>query len=786
MGPWGARSFGPSLGESVKAPRTLPRGENNGDVDEHRAGPRSRTFRFALKASLLYLTFGITWVLVSDRLVDVAFDGHLEDVLGTVKAMVFLLLSASAVFLAVRRYGRLSEETEAEIRASEERFRRSDQRYRSLVERVPGVVYLNEVDPDDETMTRCVYVGPQLEDLIGYTPQEWIDDPDLWLRVIHPDDRERIRASNEAADGRGEFRDEFRVIHRDGAISWIHDDGVRIRGRDGEPSYWQGLMVDITAQRVADAALVGVTESLRGVFTASPLPIVVLEREGNVRHWNPAAERLFGWTQAEVLGRPVPNVPEDERERYDATIARVLSGEVVEGVELERVGKDGRRIATQLSVAPFRDADGRIDAIVGMLEDVSDRRRVEEERRHALDRQLRLASRLELLHRVDRAVLAAGSIEEIGETALDHLRLLVPFDRVTMMLIDEATGVGTELVSRHSPEFGPVTLPSTPRQLSPQALRALSHDVLSVADIQTVPEESPELSWARARGIRSAVTLALRADGLQIGALAVSSMRVGAFDDEDLDILAEVASEIAIAISQTQLREAAAERARELERLAEERQQMLRRIVRAQEEERERVALEIHDGLGQVLTSISLFASDLEDEVPPASRNRASRVNELVRRAIGDSRQLVWSLRPPELERLGLVPALRRLTEEASTGELTVDLHEKIGDLRLTQEAEAVVYRVVQEAVHNAQKHASASAISILLRRRDGYVSTIVEDNGRGFDPAAVPHGSGLGLIGMRERAELVEGHLVIESADRAGTRVRLEVPVDAPDREEH
>jgi signal transduction histidine kinase len=87
---------------------------------------------------------------------------------------------------------------------------------------------------------------------------------------------------------------------------------------------------------------------------------------------------------------------------------------------------------------------------------------------------------------------------------------------------------------------------------------------------------------------------------------------------------------------------------------------------------------------------------------------------------------------------------------------------------------------VVQEAVHNAQKHARATAISILLQPHDGHVTTLVEDNGRGFDPRAVPPGRGLGLIGMRERAELVHGSLVVESAAQAGTRVRLMVPVGA------
>ena len=91
-----------------------------------------------------------------------------------------------------------------------------------------------------------------------------------------------------------------------------------------------------------------------------------------------------------------------------------------------------------------------------------------------------------------------------------------------------------------------------------------------------------------------------------------------------------------------------------------------------------------------------------------------------------------------------------------------------------------MVYRVVQEAVHNAQKHAGATAISILLQRHDGRITTLVEDDGCGFDPSAIPAGRGLGLIGMRERAELVEGSLVVESAVHAGTRVRLMVPVGA------
>jgi signal transduction histidine kinase len=325
-------------------------------------------------------------------------------------------------------------------------------------------------------------------------------------------------------------------------------------------------------------------------------------------------------------------------------------------------------------------------------------------------------------------------------------------------------------------------VPPGPSDVSEHEL--LSGETRLIRDLEDTDEEGPFVTAARELGFRSLLSISLFAEEGQFGALVLSAIAPDAFDDEAVDIAGEVGSELAVAIRQTRLREALGERAGQLERLAEERQQMLHRIVRAQEEERERVALELHDGLGQVLTSISLFASELEDAVPLEARPRAVRVNELIRRAIVDSRRLVWSLRPPELERLGLVPALRRLAEEVCTPDVTVDLHEDIGSLRLAQETEAVVYRVVQEAVHNAQKHASSSAISIVLHRYDGTVSAFIEDNGCGFDLKEVPTGRGLGLVGMRERAELVDGHLVIESAVDAGTRIRLEVPIEIPDGE--
>ncbi|HZD18684.1 MAG TPA: PAS domain S-box protein [Actinomycetota bacterium] len=737
-------------------------------------GRASRTAnRVALRLASWFALVGVAWVALTDVVLVGAFEHRWSETWPrSVNRGAFVLASTAVVFLLVRLHARRQTRSAVALRGSEERFR-------TLVERVPGIVYLNEVDPADPKTTRCVYVGPQLRELLGYDPDEWIADVDLWLEVVHPEDRERVAAINDGADDTGELKFEYRAIARDGRTVWIHDEAVPIAAADGRPGYWLGVMVDITPQRAADAALRELTESLRGVFVASPLAIMVLAPGGTVRHWNPAAERMFGWTADEVIGRPLPYVPQDKQEEFARLRARVIDGEAFSGVEVTRVRKDGSPIEVSLSTAPSYDGDGNVEGIVAVIEDITDRKRAEAERRRAIESQLRLATRLEALHEIDRNVLLAGSVEEMVGRSLDHLRRLVGCDRAAVGSLDPLSGrfsYGGESSNDLDSPFGDA-------EISDRNTRSmLAREVLSIPDVETVRMPTPFTGKALAAGIRSVLSVALLAEGEQLGNLILSSRRPNAFDEEAEDIAKEVASQLAIAMRQARLREELGDRVGQLERLAEERRQLLHRIVRAQEEERERVALELHDGLGQVLTSVSLFASDLERDIADEAKPRAARVNALIRQAIGDSRRLVWSLRPPELERLGLVPALRRLAEDASVGgEAVVDLHEEIGDLRLIPETEAVVYRVVQEALNNAQKHARASAISIVLRRAGARLSTLIEDNGRGFDPAAIARGQGIGLIGMRERAELVDGVLVIESRDGSGTRIRLDVPVTVP-----
>lgn len=205
---------------------------------------------------------------------------------------------------------------------------------------------------------------------------------------------------------------------------------------------------------------------------------------------------------------------------------------------------------------------------------------------------------------------------------------------------------------------------------------------------------------------------------------------------------------------------------------------VLRRAVEAQEVERKRFARELHDETGQALTSILLQLSSAESAASlEEARAALHALRDLVVHTLQDVRRLAVELRPTALDDFGLVPALKRLGQgvrEASG--LDVQVEARIGHLRLPPEIETAVYRIAQEALTNVVKHAAARHVSIVLTRKADGVSILVEDDGRGF--ASRRTGDGLGIVGMRERVELLGGSLEVESAPGAGTTIHLQLPV--------
>ena len=205
----------------------------------------------------------------------------------------------------------------------------------------------------------------------------------------------------------------------------------------------------------------------------------------------------------------------------------------------------------------------------------------------------------------------------------------------------------------------------------------------------------------------------------------------------------------------------------------------LRRVVTGQELERQRLARELHDETGQALTSILLGLKAVEEaRDADATRNAAAELRALVVATLQDVRRLAVELRPKALDDFGLVAALERLVQTfAEATAIDIQLEAQLGPERLREEVETTLYRIVQEALTNIVKHAQARRVSILLVRRDGTATAVIEDDGRGFDPAGVRE-DGLGLVGMRERIALLEGRLTVESSPNEGTTLAVEVPL--------
>jgi signal transduction histidine kinase len=279
--------------------------------------------------------------------------------------------------------------------------------------------------------------------------------------------------------------------------------------------------------------------------------------------------------------------------------------------------------------------------------------------------------------------------------------------------------------------------------------------------------EDPEVDQVVARrvGARTGLFVPLLAHDRALGVIGLHDKLGGdpRFTDDDQRVAQLFAERAALAVELS-------------ERVA---RTSLGRVVAAQELERKRLARELHDETGQALTSILLGLKTVEQaETRDEAHAAATELRSLIVHTLQNVRRLAVELRPKALDDFGLVPALERLADtfgEASG--IQVDLEAPIADERLPEEVETALYRIVQEALTNVAKHAGATRVSVLVTRKDGAVTAVIEDDGRGFE-AGGTDGAGLGLVGMKERLGLLNGRFQIESTEGAGTTIVAEVPL--------
>ena len=374
----------------------------------------------------------------------------------------------------------------------------------------------------------------------------------------------------------------------------------------------------------------------------------------------------------------------------------------------------------------------------------------------------RWLTQLESLTEVGNALAGETELGPLLELIASRLRELIDAELVVIAL--PAAGGELRIEAAAGPranEFVGIFLTREGSKSGRILDRRRSERVDSTLDDLEVDQEV-----ARRMGLRSGLFVPLLVGDRAIGVIAAHN-RLGPdprFTDEELRLAETFAVRAAVAVDLA-------------DRVARD---ALRRVVEGQELERKRLARELHDETGQALTSFLLGLKQVEDAKAPEEARRAIAVlrGQIVE-TLQSVRRLAVELRPKALDDFGLVPALERLGEAfGEQSGIAVDVQANLDSTRLPAEVETALYRIVQEALTNVAKHSSASRVSIVVTRREGFVTAVVEDDGKGFGASGRSEGDGLGLVGMKERVGLLGGRLAIESTEGAGTTLVAEVPI--------
>ncbi|MGH3087681.1 MAG: EAL domain-containing protein, partial [Rubrobacteraceae bacterium] len=276
--------------------------------------------------------------------------------------------------------------------------REAEERYRTLVEQVPGITYI-----EDARTGATLYDSPQIRELLGYPADISAKDPQYWWRIVHPDDLERVRDEEARGMRNGKFSLEYRVFAKDGRIIWLRDEATVVRDEAGSPRFWRGFLFDVTERKRAERALEESEARLASVTSGAPVILFALDKDGRVTLAEGKGLETLGAKPGEHVGcsifekwKYLPGVLEDVR--------RVLGGEeIASTVEIEGFTFDAR-------YSPVRNGSGEVSGVIGVATDITARRDLERELEHRAfhDPLTGLANRSLCMDRLSQALKRAA------------------------------------------------------------------------------------------------------------------------------------------------------------------------------------------------------------------------------------------------------------------------------------------------------------------------------------------------------------------------------------------
>jgi PAS domain S-box-containing protein len=349
------------------------------------------------------------------------------------------ILDAEAMLVSLAAVaGRLAPRVGA--RAGSDELPGVQEMYRLLVEQIPAVVFMAHLDRGISD----AYVSPQIEASLGYSQEEWLEDPIRWYDRIHPDDRHRwsIEAAHMVTSGEP-LRSDYRVLARDGRVVWFHCEAKLVRDAHGNPTLLHGVAFDVTERRLSE-------EKFRGLLESAPDAMVIADQNGRIALVNSQAEAMFGYSREELLNRPIEILIPQRFAQYHAQHRTTYAGNPrvrqLGGVGPELFGqrKDGSEFPVEISLSPLLSDEGML--VSSAIRDISGRRQAEQRLRDSLAEKEVLLR--EIHHRVKNNLAVISSLFYLESTYTDDqatLRLLQESqDRVRSMALVHEMLYGSE------------------------------------------------------------------------------------------------------------------------------------------------------------------------------------------------------------------------------------------------------------------------------------------------------------------------------------------------------
>jgi PAS domain S-box-containing protein len=657
---------------------------------------------------------------------------------------------------------------------------------------------------------QIVFMNPIAQVLIGWTQEQVIGKPlgDV-ARILNETDGTQVQNPIERviADGTVVGLGNFSLlITRNGSCVPIDNSAAPIRNDQGEIIGVVLVMRDISERRRAEQGLA----RLAAIVESSEDAIVSKTLNGIITSWNPGATRLFGYSAEQVIGKSVLILyPPERQDEFRTIMERLGRSEPVPLHDTERIRQDGSRIKVSVSISLIKNSAGQVIGASTIARDITQRKHAEESQRFLSKASNVLASSLD--YQETLASVTQLAVPEFADWC--GVNILQDNGELAQVAIAHINPEKIKLAQEMQRHFPP----------DPNALYGI-HNVLRTGKSEFAAHVTDEQIAAAARddaqlkmlfelGLKSYIIAPLIARGRTLGTITfVSSRTERRYTPADVALAEELARRAALSVDNARLYRDAQRLNEELEQRVisrtlelqstnrnlesqiKERKQAYEQLrllsahlQSAREEERVRIAREIHDELGQVLTAIKIDVSLLGEKLADKATTleRATMVDEinstirLIDQTIRMMRHIIQELRPEILDHLGLVAAIEWQVQEfqSRTG-IECEFSPDVDDSHLDLERSTATFRILQEALTNVARHAQASQVEINLNAERGKLVLEIRDNGKGITPGELTNQKSFGILGMRERAFAFGGDVGVLAAPSHGTIVRAEIPV--------